>query len=239
MMRLHGNTNVLAWVLRNLGCLLFSAVFALCPGIVRGADDQEQVKFRWAFGALKQSGTEQKLEAIGSSPTTLRTGDQLKMMVERESDCFVYVIHYSSQDAIKLLFPYSLKQFSDDYQQQKKYYIPETDRWFELDQHTGRETFYLLASAKRLDALEKLLDQYENADLKRKAEIAKQVLDEISTLKKQHRELPAAAERPETIGGSVRGFEKAQGMNRPDISVMAREVSVPGFVARTFTIEHQ
>ena len=238
-MRLHGNNAVSARVLRNFGVLLFSVIFALCPGIARGADDQEQVKFRWAFGALKQSGPEQKLEAIGSSPTTLKTGDQLKIMVEPETDCFVYVIHHNSQDAIKLLFPYSLKQFSDDYQQQKKYYIPETDRWFELDQHTGRETFYLLASAKRLDTLEKLLDQYEHADPPRKAEITKQVLDEISTLKKQHRELPAAAERPETIGGAVRGFEKAQGMNRPDISVMAREISVPAFLARTFTIEHQ
>jgi len=58
-------------------------------------------------------------------------------------------------------------------------------------------------------------------------------------LKKQHRELAAAAERPETIGGAVRGFEKAQGMNRPDISVIAREISSPGVIARTFTIEHQ
>jgi hypothetical protein len=137
------------------------------------------------------------------------------------------------------LFPYGLKQLSDDYQRQKKYYIPQTDTWFELDQHSGQETFYLLASAKRLENLEKLLDQYERADVSQKADMTKQILDEIRSLRKQHRELAAAAERPETIGGAVRGFEKAQGMSPPDIAVIAREISAPGFVARTFTVEHQ
>jgi len=161
------------------------------------------------------------------------------MMVERQTDCYVYVIHHSSQNVIRLLFPYTLAQLADDYLQEKRYYIPQSDRWFELDQHSGPETFYLLASPTRLDSLERLLDQYERAAVPQKTELSRQVLDEIRTLKKQHRELAAAAERPETIGGAVRGFEKAQGMNRPDISVIAREISSPGFIARTCPIEHQ
>ncbi len=75
--------------------------------------------------------------------------------------------------------------------------------------------------------------------LPRKTELTRQVLDEVRSFKKQHRELATAAERPETIGGAVRGFEKAQGMNRPDIAVIATEISAPGFAARTFTIDHQ
>ena len=103
----------------------------------------------------------------------------------------------------------------------------------------GRETFYLLASRQRLESLERLFDQSESADPSRKAELSRQILDEIRTFKKEHRELAAAAERPETIGGAVRGFEKAQGMNRPDVAVIASEISAPGFVVRTFTIDHQ
>jgi hypothetical protein len=224
--------------LRRFTPILFLLVCAFWPLFAHGADDQAKVKFRWAFGALKESGTEATLEAVGSN-SVLRTGDQLKMMVELESDCFVYVIYHNSQDEIKLLFPYSLEQLSADYQQQRKYYIPVSDRWFELDQHVGRETFYLLASVKRLDNLEKLLIQYGSADPARKSELTGQILDEIQTLKKQHRELAAVAERPETIGGAVRGFEKAQGMNPPDISIVAKDISAPGFVARTFTIDHQ
>lgn len=237
-MRLPYRSNLKRLVLQGLYRFGLAMLLFVGPGMAHGAEGEKPVKFRWAFGALKQDGTELKLETIGAS-STLKTGDQLKMMVERESDCFVYVIHHSSQDTIRLLFPYDLKQLADDYQQQKKYYIPQSDRWFELDQHSGQETFYLLASANRLQSLERLLDQYERADASKKADFTKQILDEIRTLKKQHRELASAAERPETIGGAVRGFEKAQGMNRPDISVIAREISAPGLVARTFTVEHR
>ncbi len=238
MMRFYRHMNGLKWVLRKSGFMLFLAALVSWPAGTWGAGAQETIKFRWAFGALHQSEVEMKLEALGSN-SALKTGDQLKMMVELESDCFVYVIHHSSQDEIKLLFPYTLKQLTTDYQQQRKYYIPEGDRWFELDQHVGRETFYLLASRERLVGLERRFELSESADSSRKAELSKEILDEIRTFKKQHRELATAAERPETIGGAVRGFEKAQGMNRPDIAVIANEISAPGFVARTFTIDHQ
>jgi hypothetical protein len=237
-MRFHHDSKRGKGIQRGICGLCLAVLIVAWPAVARSAEEQGLVKFRWAFGALKQDGADMKLETIGTS-TSLKTGDQLKMMVERESDCYVYVIHHSSQNTIRLLFPYTLTQLADDYLQQKKYYIPQTDRWFELDQHSGPETFYLVASATRLDVLERLLDHYERAEAPNKADIVRQILDEIRTLKKQHRELASAAERPETIGGAVRGFEKAQGMNRPDVSIIARDISAPGFVARTFTIEHQ
>jgi len=237
-MLLPYRSNLERWVLQGFCWLVLLGTLAVCPNVAQSTDDQQPIKFRWAFAALKQDGSDSKLEAIGAN-TTLKTGDQLKMMVERQSDCFVYVIHHSSQGTIRLLFPYHLKQLADDYQQQKKYYIPHSERWFELDQQSGQETFYLLAAAKRLETLEKLLDQYDRAEPSKKADLTKQILDEIRSLKKQHRELAAAAERPETIGGAVRGFEKAQGMNPPDVSVIAREISARGFVSRTFTVDHQ
>lgn len=237
-MRLSNQFELKRWVMRGCCLILVAGLLAAVPEVPAGAGEQALVKFLWAFGALTDDGPTLKLEPIGTS-STLKTGDQLKMMVERQSDCFVYVIHHSSQNQIRLLFPYSLTQLTDDYLREKRYYIPQSDRWFELDQHSGPETFYLLASATRLDRLERLLDQYEHGDSAQKTELSRQLLEEISSLKKQHRELAAPAERPETIGGAVRGFEKAQGMNRPDIAVIARELSAPAFIARTFTIEHQ
>jgi hypothetical protein len=224
--------------LRRSGPAMLLVALFFGSGVSWCADDQGMVKFRWAFGALKQSGSDLKLETVGSR-SVLKTGDQLKMMVNLESDCFVYVVHHSSQDTVKLMFPYSLKQISDNYQIHRKYFIPEGDRWFQLDQQVGPETFYLLASTRRLENLERLFLQYESAEPSRRGQINGQVLDEIGSLKKQHRELVAEAERPETIGGVVRGFEKAQGMNPPDVSFIAREISGPGFVVRTFTIDHQ
>jgi hypothetical protein len=237
-MRLHHTMKTRAWALRYFGAILLVAVLVSLPAHKVSASDQEMIKFRWAFGALTQSGAEARLETVGSS-AVLKTGDQLKMMVELQSDCYVYVIHHNPQDEVKLLFPYTLKQLSTDYQRHRKYYIPEGDRWFELDQHVGRETFYLLASAKRLESLEELFQRYEKVDPPKREELTRQVLDEVRSFKRQHRELAAVAERPETIGGAVRGFEKAQGMDRPDIAVIAAEISAAGFAARTFTVDHQ
>jgi hypothetical protein len=237
-MSLHSHASGFWRLWRICGWIMLLAMLVCWPAGSTRAGDRETIKFRWAFGALTQSGAEQRLEVVGSH-SVLKTGDQLKMMVELQSDCYVYLIHHNPQDEVKLLFPFTLKQLSTDYQQNRKYYIPEGDRWFELDQHSGRETFYLLASAKRLESLEELFQRYEKVDPPRRDELTKQVLDEVRSFKKQHRELAAAAERPETIGGAVRGFEKAQGMNRPDIAVIAKEISGAGFAARTFTVDHQ
>ena len=171
--------------------------------------------------------------------TALKSGDQLKMMVELERKCFVYIFHHSQQDGIKLLFPYALQQFEGDYQPNRRYYIPRGEGWFKLDKNPGPEVFYLIASAKRLDELEKAYVRHDSAEPAFKAETARALLDRIKELRREHRELTSPAERPVPIGGALRSVEKVEDPNRFDISAFADEVLSSGFVARTYTIEHK
>jgi hypothetical protein len=201
-------------------------------------NEQNLVCFRWAFGAMIGAENDRRLVAI-TSDTMLKTGDQLKMLVELQKKCFVYLIYHTGQDELQMLFPYEIKQFSSDYELYKKYYIPQGDRWFELDEDVGQETFYLLASAKRLFGLEALLNVYGSAGVVKKREIAKQILAEISKEKRRHKKFATSAERPVTIGGSVRGIIKDKKTHAPDIDPIAAEVNAPNFYSRTFTIEHQ
>lgn len=200
--------------------------------------EEETINFKWAFGALAGLGKDQKFEAI-TKDAVLKTGDRFKMMVELHKECFVYVIHHNAQGELSMIFPYSPQQFDTDYKVSKRYYVPRGDGWFELDQHLGRETFYLLASGQRLLHLEDLFGQYGSSDAGKKSETANLILDELRILKKQHRELATQAERPLTIGGTIRGIEKAQETTPPDISAISEEIRSSGFVARTFAIEHQ
>jgi hypothetical protein len=203
--------------------------------------DDDHVVFGWAFGALVKTGkgTETRLESV-TRDRALKTGDKFKMMVEPKKKCFVYVIYNSSQGEVKLLFPYNLDQFDKGYEVNKRYYLPGGDQdWFELDSHTGMETFYVLASAERLTSLESLLGQYQSSEPEKKPEIAKQVLDEIHNLRKQHWEVATAAERPVRIGGSIRGLDQMTVGKRPDISAIANDVTATDFFGRTFTIDHQ
>ena len=201
-------------------------------------NEEKNVCFRWAFGAIIGPENDRRLVAI-TRDTTLTTGDRLKMLVELKKKCFVYLIYHSAQDEIHMLFPYRVKQFTSDYETLKKYYIPQGEIWFELDKDVGRETFYLLASAQRLIGLEALLGKYKSAEAVKKRGLVKQILAEIRKLKKQHRRFTTPAERPVPIGGSVRGVTRDKAIHFPDIDPIAAKVSTTNFYSRTFTIEHQ
>jgi len=224
--------------------LLTFVLTAFCFGLSGSPMTNAQQKedknlcFRWAFGAIVRSGHELEFSAI-TRDTTLKTGDKLKMLVELEKKCFVYVIYHSAQGEVSMLFPYDMQQFSTDYTPGKRYYIPQGDRWFELDENLGRETFYLLASAQRLIELERLFSKYTTPDPAKKQDLAKQILTEIRKIKRRHRKLTTFAERPVPIGGSVRSITEDEKTFCPDVATIAVEISANDFFSRAFTIDHQ
>ena len=201
--------------------------------------EEEKICFRWAFGALIGKGDERKLVSI-TRDTPLKTGDQFKMLVELKRKCFVYVISKNSQGEVGLLFPRNPEQFAENYKTSKKYDIPPgDDNWLKLDENVGLESFYLLASVKRLIQLEELLDRYESAGAPERSELAERIVTEIRRIRKKHRRFTVAAERPVQIGGSVKKFDP-NGKALPfDLSTIAVEVSAVDFFGKTFTIDHR
>jgi len=194
--------------------------------------------FQWAFGAIKNTGLGSEFEVI-SRDTMLRSGDQIKFFLRLEKKCFVYLIYQSSQGELSILFPYRFKLLADNYQISGHHYIPKGDQWFELDQNTGMEKFYLLASAERLNDLETLVNEYESADTSKKAKLGKQIHFEIRRLRKQHFKFKSYAEKPINIIGKMRGTEKTKAVGLNDLSDHAVEISANNFFSRTFTIDHQ
>ena len=223
---------------------LFCLLIVLCvvlsgdPRASAEQQERENVYFLWAFGAVVKGEHGPKVMAI-TCDTTLKTGDRLKMLIEPRKKCYLYLIYHSSRDELHMLFPYHLQQFSTGYDALKRYYIPQGDTWFELDEHTGSETFYLLASAEHLPELETLLGQYISAPLSRKPELTDQVLAGIRQIKKQHRKLTTTAERPVPIGGSLRGITEDEKAARLSIDTLAVEISAGNFFSRTYTIDHR
>ena len=217
--------------------ILFS--LAVTPYIFAEQGETEKVRFRWAFVALKKGDGGEKLVPV-TRDMTLKTGDQLKMYLELEKKCFVYVFYHGSQDELQLLFPYDMPMFTTDYGISKKYYIPQGTFWLELDKNTGLEKFLLLGSAQRLNELERLYGEYTAVvDSTKKQKLAKQVLDEIRNIKRKHVRLATTPERPVQIAGSIRGIDENKEGMQSDLSNMAVEVSATDFYSRTFTIDHQ
>jgi hypothetical protein len=196
------------------------------------------VDFRWAFAVM----TIEKGKRI-TRPVTqdmvLQSGDRLKMMVELQKRCFVYLFHDDGKSGVKLLFPYTFQQFTQYYQLGHRYYVPRADGWFKLDNNPGQEKFYLVASATRLEGLEKAYVRYSSAVGEAKAAAEKSLLDKIKELGQKRRELCSPAERPVTIGGALRSVKDIGDPQRLDIAAFANEIVSKGFTARTYSIEHQ
>jgi hypothetical protein len=201
------------------------------------ADQNTSVQFQWAFGALKRANGS-KFEAV-TKDTDLKTGDQIKFFLKVNENCFVYLIYRSSQGELSILFPHRFKLMRAEYTLAGNYYIPKDDQWFELDEHTGEERFYLLASKKRLMDMEALINDYESADAAKKPALAKAILAKIRKLRKQHLKFKTYAERPVNIIGNLRGTEKAETAGPHDIAKFAVEISADTFYSRTFTIDHK
>jgi Domain of unknown function (DUF4384) len=225
-------------VLTSVFCLFL--LFVSHP-VLHAAESAVQqnanVQFQWAFGALKKANGS-KFEAV-TKDTDLKTGDQIKFFLNVNKNCFVYLIYRSSQGELSILFPQRFKLQSAEYTVAGNHYIPKNDQWFELDEHTGEERFYLIATVERLVALEALINDYESADTARKPPLAKQILSEIRKLRKQHLKFKTYAERPVNIIGNLRGTEKAETAGAHDIAKFAVEISADTFYSRTFTIDHK
>ena len=215
-------------------CLLLSTR----GDVIAEQKGEDAVSFRWAFGAMIGSKDDRRLVAI-TRDTVLKTGDRLKLLLQLENRCFVYLFYRTAEEEISLLFPYKLTLFDTGYKTGEKYYIPKGKTWFELDRNVGLETFYLLASAKRLHQLEALYRKYDSVSGEEKKKLGKQLLAEIRKIKRKHRKLATPAERPIAIGGNVRGVVKDEQSAFPDIDPIASEVSTSNFYGKTFTIDHQ
>ena len=223
--------------------IVLAAVGILLPSlseyiIAEQAEDQS-IRFRWAFACLKKQNRDHKLSKV-THGTSLKTGDRLKMYIELQTKCFVYIFYEAPQGKIYMLFPYETELFSADYGISKEYYIPQGDMWFELDENVGTEKFYLLASSQRLNELEALYGQYSSATkLPKQKVLGKEILTKIRELRKQRLDLTTIPERPVQIAGSIRGIEKDKVDNSPDVANVAVQISATDFYSRTFTIDHQ
>ncbi len=214
--------------------VFFLAIGAISLGVAPGAvaddADADNIHFFWAFVAKTTSGGASTLIPI-TRDTVLKSGDQLQMMVQLQKDCFVYLFYKSAENDIHLLFPYSLDMFDSGYNTTETYSLPkDKSKMYTLNEVAGLETFYLLASETRLTRLEELYNHHAALTSgEEKGAAAKTIVSEIRALRKKHKKFRAAAERPVTIGGGVRGGVEDHMM----------EIRTGHFYGRSFTIDHK
>jgi len=203
-----------------------------------GGKNGNKIVFQWAFCALRKADADQKPSVIRRN-TALKSGDQIKFFIKPQSPCYLYLIYQSSQRQLSLLYPSRFKQLDAGGTVSGKQYIPDGNQWFELDEHTGQEKFYLLVSIQRLVDLETLVNQYESADKTKKSSLGFKITGEIRNLRKRHLKFKTYAEKPVTITDNLRGGEQTVSVHTKDVADYAVEISTTTFFSRTYTIDHQ
>lgn len=200
------------------------------------AVEEKEIRLQWAFGALTGPADNPQFLSI-SNNAVLHSGDRMKLFLQPQTDCHLYLFYRSSQQEWVVMLPAhgSGSRFTAG----ARITLPQGADWFRLDEVTGIETFYLLASARPLNTLEILCENLSAAAQPERSTVGRQILSEISRLQKKHRTLTAAAERPVRLGGNFRGMNKNIEPELPDISQIAMEISVADFFSRTFTIDHR
>ena len=212
--------------------------FSICLSAPGPKTESHDSRMLWAFGAIRATSNPPKVEPVGTQ-TVLSSGDKLKMMIQIRKKCFVYVIHKDTQGNLTLLFPYSIKQFDTDYQTARRYYAPKGDGWFQLDNRTGRETFYLIASDQRLLDIEYTYQQYTSSMSSKKQDLAEQMISELDGIAETHMASSAQSDMPADDHYALRGFERATGADPTDITQLAREISFDTTYSETFVIDHR
>jgi hypothetical protein len=166
----------------------------------------------------------------------LRTGDKLKMYLKTRSKCYFYLFYQDPSGRLTLLYPSALP--TQALASGTSITVPGGEQWFELDEQIGTETFHVLVSPTPLRAIETLYAQYLDQG-NSEGSAANRLLAAIDRLRNRQRPLSSKAERPLSIGGTIRGAadEKPDSdLNRLDR--LAKDITVDHPFCRTYTIEH-
>ena len=85
----------------------------------------------------------------------LRSGDMFRVKFKLRNEAYVYVLSLDSLGNLAMLFPDRDVKGGIKFKPNEVYIIPVKDRWFRLDDNTGRETVYLIASPKAIENIDK------------------------------------------------------------------------------------
>lgn len=133
----------------------------------------------------------------------LHSHDYLKITFRTNEDCYVYVLLLDSRGKASKLFPHRGIPLGNRVQGGRDYEIPSEEQWFWLDEQTGTETLYLLASYEHMLGIDKLLREMEQAGAASYEVVARGIQKEVEILTRGSDRFKKRPKKPIYITGSV------------------------------------
>ncbi len=211
-------------------------------------ESREELEVRLSFVAGTDSGGAKQMISIQPG-TVLHSGDLIKVLFKADRECYVYILQYGSSGEAGILFPVPEIALTNPAKKGKDYAIPPGNDWYYLDDVTGRESLYFIASVEPIKEMDKLLARLEKAgkgkdDDKLKHELTKEFDDIFRQRGVADSDKPiditgTAGFRERNIGGVTEGPQlkvpSADGTER----VRSTKIVGKGIVGRNIVFEHK
>ena len=88
----------------------------------------------------------------------LHSGDMFKIKYELQEEAYVYLLSLDSLGNVTKLYP-TKEEGHHKAKPNQTFMFPEEGEWLQLDEHTGQETFYLLASSVAIEDLDQKITE--------------------------------------------------------------------------------
>lgn len=199
-----------------------------------------KINFKWAFvGRIDPEGRNRIINIVDdpskASSGSFSEGDKIALYIEPGEDTYVYIYLLDSRGNLRLIFPTKMDEgtLKSEFTSGKGTYIPDGDsEWFSLDENEGTETFYILATTKRLTKLEQLTRSYTDAEDEEQNLASRKVLDEIQETKRRLIAFGDPA-KANYIGGRIRGIK----INIAKEAVW--QIEEGSFYSKTIKLKHE
>ncbi len=157
-------------------------VLSLIIILMINADDPSSLKLNFAIGANKKINNKFNLVPIDEN-TSLKENDEIRLFFQPAESCYVYILLYDTERVMTLLFPEDINNYNNSGTSKGvKYFLPGPSSGYPLDNNTGTETIYFIASKKRITDLEKIIAKLDNKDLNVIKETSNNIRDNIRTM---------------------------------------------------------
>jgi Domain of unknown function (DUF4384)/Putative zinc-finger len=95
----------------------------------------------------------------------LNSGDLFRINFQLQEEAYVYLLSLDSQGNLTKLYPDKDMELPAKFESKKLYSFPTGDEWLKLDENTGQEIIYLLASPDPIKDIDLKIDQLEGSGI--------------------------------------------------------------------------
>ena len=166
-------------------------------------------------------------EILVSEGSVLRSRDNFQIHLETSRPAYVAILIYDSQGKAGQIFPDPKVNQPGFVESGKKLVVPARDLWFWLDDSTGTETIYVLASEKPMTDIRGLLAKMESTDEAGQQLVSRQIKERIAVMQRG-------------VGGIVKGQTVVYSLSDgKKIQKVTDVVTGTGSVVRAVSFQHR